>query len=289
MKTWGHGPLPRPSVRFRRIGGALRQAREERRLTLETAARRFGRSQGWLSTVENGLQIIRVDDLTDLLDFYGIPEGVLRSSLLHLAAQGRRKNWTHAFEGRISAAALDLASLEGDSASIRTYQPNLVPGLLQTEDYTRALVAGGLPGSQTNADELVAFRMARQETLAKKVAPQYHAVIGQAALHNEVGGPRVMRAQLQQVSEMAQARSIALHVLPFEASARLWLAGPFDVFTLRPPGQLTITVLDHFSQISFVEDEEAVATHEQIFAHMLSGALDEPWSLKVIRRLVSES
>jgi transcriptional regulator with XRE-family HTH domain len=124
----------RPTVRSRRIGGALRNLRDEKSLTLDAVARRMVRSQAWLSTVETGLQPIHPDDLVRLLDFYDVPDGPLRESLLHLAAQGQQKNWERAREGRISAAALDLASLEADSALIRTFQPNLVPGLLQTEE-----------------------------------------------------------------------------------------------------------------------------------------------------------
>ncbi|HEX6469267.1 MAG TPA: helix-turn-helix transcriptional regulator [Streptosporangiaceae bacterium] len=279
----------RPSVRFRRIGAALRQARESRGLTIETAARRFGRSPGWMSTTENGLQIIRVDDLADLLDFYRVTDDTLRESLLHLAARGRRKNWERAYEGRISAAALDLASLEADSAEIRTFQPSLIPGLLQTADYTGALIAAGLPGATENADELVTFRMARQNVLTRHDPPIFRAIIGEAALHHQVGSRTVMEAQFSRLLEAASLDHVALHMLPFSASACLWLAGPFDLFSLRPPGRLTVSVVEHFTQNSFVEAEQEVATHEQIFDHLLAAALNESRSLDVIERILSES
>lgn len=278
----------RPSVRFRRIGSALRKARENTGQTLDAAARKFGRSPGWLSTTENGLHAVRVDDLADLLDFYAIKDP-LRTSLLHLAAQGRRKNWHRAREGRISAAALDLASLEEDSASIRTFQPNLLPGLLQKENYTRALIRAGLPNAARDADELVAFRMARQEVLARSDPPQYRVVIGEAALHNQVGEADVMHQQLQRLVEAARSDHVALHVLPYTASACLWLAGPFHLLTLRPPGRLTVSVIELFTQSSFVEDEREVTAHEEIFSHLLSAALDEPRSLDLIEQLVSEA
>jgi transcriptional regulator with XRE-family HTH domain len=277
----------RPSVRFRRIGGALRHARENAGLTIETAARRFGRSPGWMSTTENGLQIIRVDDLTDLLDFYQITDHTLRASLLHLAAQGRRKNWERAYEGRISAAALDLASLESDSAEIRTFQPSLIPGLFQTADYTHALIAAGLPGATANATELVAFRMARQTILTRPDAPRYRAIIGEAAFHHRVGAPVVMRTQFLHLLEVAQMDNVTLHVLPFSSSACLWLAGPFDLFALRPPGRLTVSVVEHFTQSSFVEDEKQVTAHGETFDHLLAATLDESSSLKVIERILS--
>ncbi|MEV0400358.1 Scr1 family TA system antitoxin-like transcriptional regulator [Actinoallomurus sp. NPDC050550] len=123
-----------PSVRLRRIGSALRKAREENGMTVDTASRRYGRSTGWLSTLENGLHPVDPQELTDLLDFYGVPKGPLRESLIHLAKHDH-KQWGRAYEGRISSAALDLASLEEDSALIRNFEPNVIPGLLQSEAY----------------------------------------------------------------------------------------------------------------------------------------------------------
>ncbi|GAA4600963.1 hypothetical protein GCM10023195_01820 [Actinoallomurus liliacearum] len=104
-----------PSVRLRRIGSALRKAREDGGLTIDTACRRYGRSKSWVSTLENGLHSIDPQELADLLNFYEVPEGPLRDSLLHLATHKPGKNWERAYEGRISAAALDLASLEEDA------------------------------------------------------------------------------------------------------------------------------------------------------------------------------
>src|SRR5688500_3257352 len=106
-------PSPqRPTVRARRIGNALRELRDERGLTVRAVVRRIQRSAGWLSIIENGLQPIHLDDLNALLDFYEVKAGPLRDSLLDLATQGRRSTWTRELEGRISAVALDLASIE---------------------------------------------------------------------------------------------------------------------------------------------------------------------------------
>lgn len=257
-------------------------------MTLDAVARRMVRSQAWLSTVETGLQPIHPDDLVRLLDFYDVPDGPLRESLLHLAAQGQQKNWGRAYEGRISAAALDLASLEADSAQIRTFQPNLVPGLLQIEMYTRALIAAGLPSTTRDIAELVTFRMARQAVLARPDPPRYQAIIGESVLHHLVGDVSVMRAQLGRLIESARLNHVELRILPHSASAHLWLAGPFHLLALRPPGLLTVSVVENFTQSTFVEDQHEVTTHEEIFAHLLTASLDESQSVKVINRLMSE-
>ncbi|MCO6010401.1 helix-turn-helix domain-containing protein [Actinoallomurus purpureus] len=273
---------------MRRIGSALRKAREENGLTMDTACRRYGRSKGWLSTLENGLHPIDPQELSDLLDFYGVPDGPLRESLLHLAKHNPGKNWQRAREGWISAAALDLASLEEDSVLIQSFQPNVIPGLLQTEEYAWALMKAGLKGPKRNNAELVRFRMSRQRLLARKDAPRYETVIGEAALRQQVGGASVMRAQIRKLIESPRRDQVALHVLPLSSNADLGIAGSFDIFTLGPPGQLTVAVAEDFTRSTFVESEAEVLIFEKIFAYFRSAALDEASSLRVLQQIASD-
>lgn len=277
----------RPTVRMRRIGSALRKAREERGMTLDTACRRYGRSKGWLSTLENGLHPVDPQELADLLDFYGVPDGPLRDSLLHLATHVRDRNWQRAREGRISAAALDLASLEEDAEVIRTFEPCLVPGLLQIPEYAHALMVVGSGGSPNRLQALVKFRIDRQRVLRRPDPPSYVAILSEAALRNEIGGPTAMRAQLKALIETAAMRSVTVRVLPRPASAHLCLAGPFHLVTLRPPGTLTVTVVEQFARSLFVEDDEKVASHQKVFDRLLGASLDENSSLDLIEGLAS--
>ncbi|MEV5708903.1 Scr1 family TA system antitoxin-like transcriptional regulator [Actinoallomurus sp. NPDC052274] len=276
-----------PSVRLRRIGSALRKAREDSGLTIDTACRRYGRSKSWLSTLENGLHPIDPQELADLLNFYEIPEGPLRESLLHLATHDPSRNWERIRQGRISAAALDLASLEEDAELIRNFEPSVVPGLLQTPDYSRALMAVGPARPLRNTGALVAFRMARQKVLARPDPPRYLTVISESVLHHPVGGPDLMRAQLRRLYEAGQADHVALHVLPKSTSAYLWLAGPFHLLSLRPPGRLTVSVVEQFTKSLFVEDEKEIALHEEIFSLLLHASMDQDASRKLIERLAS--
>ncbi|MCP9949360.1 helix-turn-helix transcriptional regulator [Actinomadura madurae] len=173
-----------PTVRQRRIGSAFRKARDRHNLTVATVARR-GRSQGWMSMVENGLQFISADELNDLLDFYAIEDGPLRESLLHLATH-TLGTWARAYEYRISAA-LDLASLEEDSAEIRSFEPSIVPGLLQIPEYARKIIAIGNAKHPHDVRTLVDFRMSRQRALSQPSPPRFVALIAEAVLHNQVG------------------------------------------------------------------------------------------------------
>jgi transcriptional regulator with XRE-family HTH domain len=282
-------PSPqRPTVRARRIGNALRKLRDQRGLTVRAVVRRTNRSSGWLSIIENGLQPIHPDDLQDLLDFYEVSAGPLRSSLLHLAMQGRRNNWQRVREGRISAAALDLASLEDDSALVRTYQPNVAPGLLQTEAYTRSLIEAGPPSATRDVEELIAFRQDRQSILYRPKKVEYVPIVGEAVLHQQVGDRAVMRGQLRQMISSGSEANIGLRILPYTAGALLWMAGSFDILELRPPGELTVAVLAEVDRTVFLEDEADVAAYEAVFDYLLARTLDEDRSLELIERIASD-
>jgi transcriptional regulator with XRE-family HTH domain len=280
----------RPSVRLRRIGSALRKARDATGMTVGTAARRYGRSKSWLSTLENGLHSVEPQELADLLDFYGVTDPTLRESLLHLATHDASRNWQHVRQGRISAAALDLASLEEDAALIRTFQPTVLPGLLQLPAYTRSLFETvGSPSAVRNTRALVDFRLARQRVLARPDPPLYQPIIGEAALHNQVGGPPLMRAQLRKLAEASRLDHVEVRVLPANAGAYFCLAGPFHLLSLRPPGRLTVSVVEQFTRSLFVEDEDEVAAHEETFELLLTASLDRTHSLELIEGIASQA
>lgn len=278
-----------PTVRQRRIGSALRKARDHHNLTVATAARRFGRSQGWMSMVENGLQAIAPEELSDLLDLYEIEHGPLRQSLLHLATH-QPGTWVRAFEYRISAAALDLAGLEEDASEIRNFEPSIVPGLLQIPDYTRKLIAVGPAKHSRNAKSLVDFRLSRQQVLSRPNPPRYLPIITEAVLHNQVDGdPAIMRGQIRRLAEVARLDHVDLRVLPRTASEYLWFGSPHLLISLRPPGRLTVSVVDQFAQSTFVEAEEQVAAHEETFELLRSAALNRSASLSLIDEIASQS
>ncbi|WP_149262226.1 helix-turn-helix transcriptional regulator [Actinomadura sp. K4S16] len=278
-----------PTVRQRRIGSALRKARDRHNLTVATVARRFGRSQGWVSMVENGLQFVAPEELSDLLDFYEIEDGPLRESLLHLATH-QPGTWVRAYEYRISAAALDLASLEEDAAVIRNFEPNIIPGLLQLPDYAREIIAVGNAKRPHDVKALVDFRMSRQKVLSRSDPPRYMPIIAEAVLYNQVGGdPALLRAQIRWLTEVARRDHVDLRVLPRTASEYLGLITPYVLLSLRPPGRLTVSVSDHRTGSIFVEDEAEVATDEATFKMLLSAALDRTASLELIDGVASQT
>jgi transcriptional regulator with XRE-family HTH domain len=278
----------RHSVRLRIIGSTLRKARDERGMTVSTAARRYGRSKSWFSTLENGQHSVDPLELLDILDFYGVTDFTIREALVRLAEHDHDKNWQRIREGRISAAAIELASLEEEAVWIRNFEPSIVPGLLQIPAYSHGIYkAAGTTTAVRNVRPLVEFRMSRQRVLTRPTPPRYQPIIGEAVLRNLVGDSAVMNAQLQRIIQVAQLDNIELHVLPTSASVYLCLAGPFHLVTLRPPGELTISVVEQFSKSLFVADEEEVAAHVRTFDRLLAVSLDQVDSLKLIKEIAS--
>ena len=154
-----------------------------------------------------------------MLQLYGVP-GPQQDSLVQLARESRQKGWWHAYSDTIEPRFATYIGLESAASEIRIYEVTLIPGLLQTEDYARAVIAAGaVDGAPEAVERNVAVRMARQPTLLTEDPPQLWTVLDEAALHRRVGGSELMRMQLERLLEMSALPNVAIQVLPFGAGA----------------------------------------------------------------------
>jgi transcriptional regulator with XRE-family HTH domain len=278
------------SYRYLRIGAALRNFREERGLTQDAAGRLLDRSAPSISSIENGQQSIRRRDLTFILDQYGVIDPEIREPLLELAGQGRQRGWWHTFEQRLNPFTLDFASLESDATVIHSFELHLIPGLLQTPEYARAVIAGSGIELRTSRDmEIeVEFRMHRQRILDKEAPPHLSVVLGEAALRQQFGGPDVMRAQLTKLLTVARLPHITILVLPFAASAHPGIDGAFTILNVGPGDLLQVVIVDSLTRSWYVDEPPDVTHHRQVFDRLREIALSEADSLAMIERIVSE-
>src|SRR5258708_11218408 len=192
-----------PSVRMRRLGDQLRKLREEAGLTLDEAAALVQHSKSTLSRIETAQVVARSHDVEYILWKYGVTDERLRDSLMGLAQGGRKKGWWQSYSG-LTALNADWISLEQDSARIRGFHPIVVPGLLQTPGYARALMRGVPPLPGTDIARGVALRTARQEILTKDDPAHLDVVLDESVIRRRLGGREVMREQLQYVLGMAE-------------------------------------------------------------------------------------
>ena len=275
---------PSPTVRRRRLTVELRRLREQAGLTCEDVGHRLECSGTRISRMETGRIGARPGDVRELLEIYGVT-GAEADSLVQLARDARRKGWWRAY-GRVLPPWFEAyVGLESDAARLHDFQPSVVPGLLQTEDYARAVMRGAPDaGCAEDIDQQVALRMRRQAILDEPRPPQLQVVLSESVLLVQVGGPVVMRAQLLRLADLASRPDLTIQVLPVRAAAQVQPVGPFTVLEFADPADPTVVYLEHLTGSLLLEDEEEVQRYRAMFDHLRAEALGPGPSADLIAR-----
>ena len=220
-----------PVVQRRRLRAELRRARLEAGLTQEQVALAMDWSLSKLIRIENGTVNISTNDLKAILAHYEITDEKRTAEFLALSRGARERSWWSGYRDVASPRLLQLIEYEAASIITRNFQPLLVPGLLQTEEYARNVYQRLNPqDSEERIESLVEVRMRRQELLSRSDAPLIFFIIDQAVVQREVGGKAAMRRQLSQMIELAAVPNVTIEVVPFGAGAHPGLLGPFQIY-----------------------------------------------------------
>ncbi|MDQ0785744.1 helix-turn-helix transcriptional regulator [Streptomyces sp. B3I8] len=282
-----------PAVRRRKLGAELRAQRAQAGLTSGQAASRVGWHQSKVSRIETGSSGVKPADVRLLLDAYGVVDPQLRELLLVLAGSedgGGRQNWWHAYRGVLPPAYRDFISLESQASAMRTLETLVVPGLLQTPEYARAVTRAAIgPPDDANLDTLVEVRLARQDVLRADPPLRMSAVLDEAVLRREVGGPEVMEAQLRRLVTAARLPHVRLQVLPFAAGAHIGITGPFVIFSFPSTSDLDVVVLDHLTSSLYLERKEELQAYAEAFSTLQSNALSPEDSLDHLTALAERA
>jgi len=218
------------------LGAQLRKLREGQGISRETAGWEIRSSESKISRLELGRVGFKERDVADLLTLYGVNDEAERAALLSLAHQANTPGWWHRYTDVLPAWFHSYVGLEAAATLIRTYEIQFVPGLLQTEEYARAVVLLGHRGAPlAEVDRRIHLRMARQQLLTRPGAPRFWAVVDEAVLRRPIGGAKVMRRQLEALMEATELRNVTLQVIPFEAGGHAAAGGAFAI--LRFPDQ----------------------------------------------------
>ncbi|MER7487513.1 helix-turn-helix transcriptional regulator [Streptomyces sp. NPDC126497] len=275
-----------PAVRRRKLGAELRALRVSAGLTSGGAARLAGWHQSKVSRIETGTSGAKPADVRLLLDVYGVADPQLRELLLVLSGSGDgdgRHHWWHAYRGVLPPTYRDFISLESQASAMRTLETTVIPGLLQTPEYARAVTEAALEGaSEERLDALVEVRLARQDVLRATPPLELSAVLDEAVLRREVGGPGVMRRQLGRLVEAARLPQVRLQVLPFSAGAHIGVTGPFVIFSFSRTSDLDVVVLDHLTSSLHLERKEDLRAYSEAFDVLSIHALSPEDSLDFI-------
>ncbi|GGM40071.1 transcriptional regulator [Longimycelium tulufanense] len=274
----------RPTVRTRGLAYELRVLRNQRNLTCRKAAEELGWQASKLSRMETGQQKIDVADVASLLVLYKV-RGQERARLLELAKRAEERGWWETASPGLSNLSRTMIGFEADAVRITTFQLSLVPGLLQTADYTRALMRGGhVPAGEV--EPRVVIRMGRQAILSRESPPEYLAIIDEAALRRRLGGTRLMARQLRHIVETAERPNVAVQVLPLSAEGHPGLDGPFTI--LNYTRGRSVVHLEHKISSLFLDKPEEVSVFSAAADTLRRTAMDPEQSVKFIEAVAWE-
>jgi transcriptional regulator with XRE-family HTH domain len=259
-------------VRRRLVGAALRRYRENVGYALEDAARILECDRSKISRVETGQRGIRPKELRELLAEYGVPRPE-QCALVDIAHRGTERGWWDQYADVVPETAVDYLIVESVAAEIMIYEAQLVPDLLQTPGYARAVAEAGLVAGQ-QLEDTVAAKAARQDCTLT-AGKQLVAILGEAALRQEVGGAEVMAGQIAHLAELSgDMPNVTIQVLPFSAGAHAAAgSGSLAILRFQDAPSLGLVYLEALSGGVYLDAQSDVADYNRAFAMLRASAL----------------
>lgn len=241
-------------VKKRRLRGALRQARLDATMTQRAAAEQLVWSTSKIVRIEQGIVPVTPTDVRAMLQLYHVDESRIKE-LVELAKDAREDKGWSAFNDVLSQASLELFGNEPTAKVIYKYEPSVVPGLFQTQDYARSLLRA-LGNSEYQVERRLEVRAQRQRLLDRPIHPELNFILGEAALIRPVGGDDVMREQLAYLLELSKRDDISIFLLPFSAGAHRGMGSAFTVLQFDDPLLPDLLYLENAERESVSRDEE---------------------------------
>ncbi len=248
-----------PTVLRILLGSQLRRLREARGLTREDAGYEIRGSGSKISRMELGRVSFKERDIKDLLTLYGVTDDQERDVLVDLARQANNPGWWHRYGDVLPPWFQAYLGLEAAASLIRTYEIQFVPGLLQTRDYARAVIRLGHEGSSdADIERRVELRLERQQVLDKPNPPQVWAVLDEAVLRRPIGGPDIMRAQLDALIEMSKRTHVRLQIMPFRTGGHAAAGGPFSILRFPEPELPDVVYVEQLTSAFYFDKRDDV-------------------------------
>src|ERR1700733_6123329 len=277
-----------PTVQRLVLGGHLRRLREEAGMTTERAALSLRGSHSKISRMEHGRVGFKERDIADLLALYGVGPGDEREALLKLAREANTAGWWQAYADILPHWVEPYFGLEAAASFIREYELQFVPGLLQTEEYARAVIRLGTLTSEDEIDRRAKARMSRQEILDREHPPKVWAVLDEGALHRVIGGPEVMRAQLLHLMDMCDHPAVTLQILPFSAGAHRAMGGPFTILRYTEPDLRDVVYIEQLTSALYLDNATEVDAYLEVIEEVSLLANPASATAELLRTVLAE-
>jgi transcriptional regulator with XRE-family HTH domain len=274
-----------PTLRGRRLALELLRRREATGLSREEVARQLEWSTSTLFRIETGRSRPQPGNVKVLLELYGVT-GPERDGLIRLSREARQPGWWHTFRDILPNPYEVYIGLEAGAASIRNFEPIVVPGLLQTEEYARQTFRNG--PRELDRDDIerrVQVRRERQRVLAREDRPRLWAVLDEAVVRRMVGGPEVMREQHRHLIECAEQGKTTLQVVPFGAGAHAGTTGPFVILDFPEATDPTVVYVETLAGDIYLEAPTDVDRYTLAFARLLAAALPPDDSVRLVQQV----
>jgi transcriptional regulator with XRE-family HTH domain len=273
-----------PTLRRRRLGSELKRCREQAGLTQEQVSKYFEWHAAKVTRIETARVAVTPRDVKDLLTLYGVQDEEYREALMTLARLSRERTWWTDYRDLMRPG--NFVGLEAEASWSRVWEPIVLPGLLQTEGYMRALMTvGRRADTPESVDRRIRLRLRRQARLAEDSPLNLWAIIDESVVHRVVGGPGVMRDQLQRLLDDGERPNVTIQILPFTAGEHVFLGGSAALLEFPERAHSDVVYLEGLAGDYYEEQPHEVAHYREDFERLASIALGAEDSAELIQKL----
>jgi hypothetical protein len=278
-----------PTVLRMILGRQLQALREKAGLSHQQAADAIYSSEWTIRRIEAGKGALKPLNIKSLLVSYGVTDVREIDAFLGLARDASRPGWWHSYGDALPDWFRVAVGLEESASLIRAYEPQVVPGLLQTEGYVRAITAASFPSEQQeDSERRVALRLGRQDLLKRPAPPEYWVVLEETVLRRPIGGPKVMRGQIEYLIEAASLPNITVQVLPFAAGWHPAMYGMFNVFRFPDDAIPDVVYSEGLTSAYYLNKPEETGKYTEALDRMAAQAATPDQSISILRKILKE-
>jgi transcriptional regulator with XRE-family HTH domain len=277
-----------PTVLRMLVGTRLRQLRETAEISRADAGYAIRASHAKISRLELGRTSFKRRDVADLLTLYGVRDQAERDAVLALVEQANTHGWWHAYADVVPGWFQTYLGLEQAAGMIRTWEVQLVPGLLQTADYARAVIRLNRHLSADEVERRVELRMRRQHVLDRPEPTRLWAVIDEAALRRPIGGAATMRAQIEHLIRLCALPHVTVQVLPFSAGGHAGVGGPVTILRFPQDMLPDVVYLEQLAGAFYLDKAADITYYSDILNSLVVDAESPSATLGLLRRLLAE-